>query len=315
MMRFLTPLLILAGMGVLGIYFFDRDRILDLIPNLVSSTTPSSQPGQPSPALSRGNIVIASWNLQANTSFSARDTSLSETIAPIVSRFDVVALQGLSLQDDPLLDAVMDELAAQGRNYRLVKSGPIGMTATPEQLAFIYDAQTLEIDPTTYVVGDPDGLFRFPPFVGAFRVLGPSPQTAFTFTLVNTRLDQREAPLEINFLDDVFRAVRADGREEDDVILIGTLQTSPDRFGDLRRIPHTAWAIEGRPTTLLGSGPLDNLVFDGRATAEYRQTSGVFELPQETPSNGGIPVSSGPQLTHRPIWASFGIEEAIGTGP
>ncbi len=302
--RFLTTALILGGLGLLATYFFDRDRVLALLPDFVGSSSPGgSSPSGSAPAMSRGSIVMASWNLRSNLRADEKNLDLAESLAPIVGRFDVLAIQGVDSRNDAFLKDIVMSLATEGRNYRVAKSGGLGPLDRREQLAFFYDADTLEMDPTTYVVGDPDGLFQYPPFVAAFRVVGPGEDRRFTFTLVNVRLDTQDAGVEINFLDDVFRAVRDDGREEDDVILLGTLHNGPNRFGDLRRIPHLTWAIEGKATTVGGIEPMDNIVFDGRATAEYHGDSGVLGLPEDMS-----------QFLHRPIWASFGIEEALPGG-
>ena len=102
----------------------------------------------------------------------------------------------------------------------------------------IFDRASVEIDRTQlYTVDDPDDLLHREPLVGWFRVRGPPPDQAFTFSLINIHTDPDEVQHEINVLDDVFRAVRDDGRGEDDVILLGDLNADDRHLGQLGQIP------------------------------------------------------------------------------
>ena len=76
-----------------------------------------------------------------------------------------------------------------------------------------------------HFVEDPAGRFRYKPLVAAFRVRGPAPAEAFTFTLVDVQTDPKRVAAELDLLAAVFRAVRDDGRNEDDIILLGDLET------------------------------------------------------------------------------------------
>jgi hypothetical protein len=183
----------------------------------------------------------------------------------------------------------------------------LGRTSSKEQYAFIYDRTSLELDRNSiYTVDDPDDLLHREPLVAGFRVRGPPPESAFTFTLVNIHTDPDEVAAELNVLDDVVRAVRADGREEDDVILLGDLNADDKHLGELGQIAYITWAISGKPSNTRGTKLYDNILFDSKATSEFTGKSGVLDLKTEykLTTEQALAVSD-----HFPVWAEFNIAE------
>ncbi len=118
--------------------------------------------------------------------------------------------------------------------------------------------------------------------------------------------DPDEVEAEVNALDDVFRAVRTDGRDEDDVILLGDLNANDTQLGELARIPYLAVAVAGTPTNTRGTEQYDNLLFDARATAEFTGRSGVLDLMKQfrLTQEEALAVSD-----HCPVWAEFSVYE------
>jgi hypothetical protein len=139
-----------------------------------------------------------------------------------------------------------------------------------------------------------------------FRVRGPPPNEAFTFWVVDVAVDANRAVEELDLLGDVFRAVRDSGRGEDDVIMLGDLETDPEHMGRLALVPGIAVAITGTPTTTRGTRLADNILFDRRATVEYTGRSGVHDMIREldlTPQ-AALEISE-----HMPVWAEFSSYE------
>jgi deoxyribonuclease-1-like protein len=107
-------------------------------------------------------------------------------------------------------------------------------------------------------------------------------------------------------LADVFRAVRDDGRSEDDVILLGDLNVDDQHLGLLGQLPQIRWAISGVATNTRGSKLYDNIVFSRASTTEYLGRWGVFDMIREfnLTVDDALLVSD-----HMPIWAEFNLLE------
>jgi endonuclease/exonuclease/phosphatase (EEP) superfamily protein YafD len=144
------------------------------------------------------------------------------------------------------------------------------------------------------------------PYVAWFRVRGPPPEQAFTFTLVDVHTDPDEVSREVDALADVYRVVRDDGRHEDDIILLGDLNTDDGHLGRLGQVPQIMPAISGMATNTRGNKQYDNLLFSKVATNEYTGRSGVFDLIRQynLTTDEALQVSD-----HMPIWAEFSIYE------
>jgi hypothetical protein len=107
-------------------------------------------------------------------------------------------------------------------------------------------------------------------------------------------------------LDDVYRAVQNDGRGEDDVILLGDLNTHAGRLGELGRIPDIECAITEMPTNTRQNKQYDNILFQHEATSEYTGRCGVLNVMREfnLTLQQALEVSD-----HCPIWAEFSVYE------
>jgi len=305
-MRRLLILLLLAGLGFAGVKIARQNgvKLPEWIPGEDDATPVAYQP----PVRRSGaTIRIASFNIQVFGRTKSEKPHVMEKLAEIVRRFDVVAIQEIRSRDEGLIPQFVDLINAPGRHYDYVIGPRLGRTSSKEQYAYIFDAASVEIDRSQlYTVDDPDDLLHREPLVGFFRVRGPAPEQAFTFTLVNIHTDPDEVAQEIAVLDDVFRAVRDDGRGEDDVILLGDLNAGERQFGELGRMPGAAWAISGAPTNTRGTAMYDSLVFDRVATTEFTGRSGVFDFLREF----NLTLDEALEISdHFPVWAEFSIYE------
>ena len=125
---------------------------------------------------------------------------------------------------------------------------------------------------------DPDDLFHREPLVAAFRVRGPETSEAFTFSLINFHSDPDEIDRELVFLPELLNIVRNDGREEDDVILLGDFNAGDREFAQFIFESGLHWAISHQPTNTRGSAQYDNLMFHDAATVEFTGRCGVFDF-------------------------------------
>ena len=248
----------------------------------------AAEPGAVLPQVERdgSTIRVASFNIQVFGEKKIANPRVRALLAEIVRHFDVVAIQEIRSKQD-ILPQFVDELNATGRHYDYVIGPRLGRTSSKEQYAFIFDTASIEVDRTAlYTVADPDDLLHREPLVGWFRVRGPPPEQAFTFSLVNIHTDPDETGQELDALADVFRAVRDDGRGEDDVIVLGDLNVDDQHLGRLGQISNIHWAVSGVATNTRGTKQYDNIVFSELATTEYTGRWGVFDMIRAVQPDG-----------------------------
>jgi deoxyribonuclease-1-like protein len=261
----------------------------------------------PSAAGGRTTIRVASFNIQVFGESKLNKPDVVRVLAEVARQFDVLAIQEVRATSQDVLPRFLEQINATGRKYDFVIGPRLGRTSSKEQYAFVYDTATIEVDrQSMYTVSDPDDLLHREPLVAAFRARGPPTNQAFTFTLINIHTDPDETDTELDALGDVYLAVRQDGRGEDDIIVLGDLNVDDQHLGRLGRIPDITPAIYGVPSNTRGTKLYDNIVFDGRATAEFTGRAGVYDLIREYQLTlpQALEVSD-----HLPVWAEFSVLE------
>jgi hypothetical protein len=229
------------------------------------------------------------------------------SLVRVIHQFDVVAVQDIRGQNDGPLIALLDELNRAGRHYDFASAGQTAGRPGSQYGVFLYDKETVQYDPSTvYTVTDSAGRFRHTPLVASFRARGPEPSRAFTFTLISVHVQRDLAAVELNLLDDVYRAVRDDGRGEDDIILLGHFAQDERHLGQLGSFANVARALSQLPTTIRGAGTVDNLLFDKLATTEFTGRADVVDLMREL----SLPLRDVQEISeHLPVWAEFSVYE------
>jgi endonuclease/exonuclease/phosphatase family metal-dependent hydrolase len=261
----------------------------------------------PPPARSKGTIRVASFNIQVFGTSKSEKPHVMDILARIVRKFDIVAIQEIRSRDQDIIPNFVELINSTGAHYDYVIGPRLGRTVSQEQYAFIYDMTTTEVDRTQlYTVADPGDMLHREPLVGWFRVRGPPPEEAFTFTLVNIHTDPDETDQELDVLDDVYRIVRDDGRQEDDVIILGDLNVDDKNLGQLGQISGITWVISGTPTNVRMTAQYDNLVFHSNATNEFTGRGGVFDFLREY----NLTTDEAKEVSdHLPVWAEFSVYE------
>jgi endonuclease/exonuclease/phosphatase family metal-dependent hydrolase len=303
-MRFL---LALAALAVAGWFLLDYYEIRGLSDLKLVRRDSLDGMGMPPAARTKGTIRIASFNLEAFGPTKIEKPAVMEILACTIRRFDLVALQEVRSERPDVLQRLLEHVNATGGHYALLAGPRVGRTVSKEQFVYVFDQATIEVDRSAaYTVDDPDDLLHRPPFVGWFRVRGPAPEEAFTFTLANIHTDPDEAAEEIRVLDDVFFSVRDDGRGEDDLILVGDFNADDQQLDELGRVSGMVAAISHQPTNTRQTQQYDNLVFQLPATSEYTGRSGVFDFLREY----NLTLEQALQISdHLPVWAEFNMRE------
>ncbi len=224
-------------------------------------------------------------------------------LAEIISSFDVVALHGIRGEGERWLRHFVAELNSAGETWELVLGSPVGPRHDPRQFAVLFHKDSVEVDPhNVYTIEDPDDLIRHEPLVAWLRAKGPEETEAFTFSLVLCQVHEFERERELEALARIFVAVRDDGREEDDVVLVGDMPP--------RTVSHAAWDRVSR-TSQLGSllsadefipqRHLD-MVWDPTATSEHAARQGLVNVVREF----NLTVAEAEIVaTPAPAWAEF----------
>lgn len=262
----------------------------------------------------RTSLRIASMMVDSPNGRS--DESAKLVLADICRRYDIVALQGIksigansamSLID--LMNSMEQSQNAGPRpSYRaLIDQARSVAGSKPTQLAIIFDEAAVTLDNDRwYQVRDPEDILVHKPMVAWFRARGVSTDQAFTFSLANVQLDSRRPDRELQYLSELFRAVRDDGRGEDDVILAGNFNSGDRGLAPIQKKSGLTWVISGTPTNTDRTAQFDNIVFNPAATVEFTQRGGVFDFMKHY----NLRLANAQQIsTHLPVWAEFNLRE------
>lgn len=250
----------------------------------------------------RTTLRVASLNLLPLDEQKLARPQVAKVLAELFGRFDIIALQGIQAADD-IIGPLVAMTNAGGTRYQYVLGPHVGVLPRTEQFAFVYNAEAVELDrESMYTVEDPDELLTFDPLVVACRPAGLAAARASTFTLVNVQVDPARVDAELPALGRVYRAVRDDGRGEDDVLLLGSFAADPEKLAHASGIPYFGAAIAGLPTTTRRRQSLDNLLFDRRTSAEFANSAGVVDVQKQF----GLSMAEALELgEHLPVWADF----------
>lgn len=274
--------------------------------NSSNTTTPTvvlERPVVPLNPLS--TIRIATWDLSPLDNEKVYDQTRIEKIVELLLPYDLIALQGIAVRNDAILIDLMKRLQLRGKNMTYAVSQGVG--TVPEYLAFVFDQDRIKIDRSQLVdLVDPQGRLTIKPLAAMFRTTEPDGEKAFTFQLINVKLDPKRAGMERELLADIFRQFRDDPKGEDDIIMLGDFQLPLHEIGPLTELPDMVAVAQDRPTTVDGRWSLDQIFFNKRGTIEYVGRSGIVDFPtqfQLPPEEAGLIAN------HLPVWAEFSVFE------
>ena len=266
-----------------------------------------------------GVVRLAVFKLNEKAPY-LRNNEPVQLMAEICRQYDVVALQNISRNDTTWIKRVtdlMNQLGSVGTRHQLVsgkrqRSSYVAISDRSHrngqtQTVIIFNQQTVQLDHSKwYVVDDPDGMFKHDPMVAWFRCLGAPPQEAFTFTLACLEIDDQRPDIELQRLGTLMRAIRTDGRGEDDVILVGDFEADDRGLDAIRHQSGLAWVVANQFTNVQQDRQFDNIVFSEGPTNEYTGRGGVIDIMQAY----RLRLEDVSALAERlPIWAEFSIYE------
>jgi deoxyribonuclease-1-like protein len=265
------------------------------------------------------SIRIASWNIENFGRAKAGDEWKMETIADILSQYDIIAVQEVSnvmeMSDegcprnegdcpgDPacrLLEKALDRVLNQERNLNY--SFAFSPQIRDERYLFVYRKESAELL-DSWLVEDPGesspaciiqpqrtGLMVRQPFVGRFRA------GDFEFLLMNVHTSPSRNLLELDGLEHFYRQAL---EEEPDVIIAGDLNADCSYLKDSDEIrlevPEYVWVVSDDSDTTSGGSDCayDNIIFTSRTREDF---TGNWGINRNVPEN----VSD-----HYLVWAEF----------
>ena len=271
-------------------------------------------------------IRIASFKVNDESKGRQKSSEL-ELLADICSHYDAVAIQDINAEDNRWLDRVVlhmnnidrrakisPHLKNQAPDYTYVSdfspSDPSRGDGARLSSAVIFNRRTLLLNQTQwYAIDDPDQLLSHKPLVTCFKTRGPVDNEAFTFSLVNVKAGHRHPQRELTGLIELFRAIRNDGRGEDDVLLVGDFDGEGSALQPMQKRAGLTWVVSDHGTNYFNTTQYDNLVFNEVATVEFTGRGGVFDFVQQY----NLPLELASKVSkHIPVWAEFSVFEGQG---
>ena len=325
--RFIGPLMSLAGIVfVLGMVVTGK---VDLAAIHVGSgsgsgtafaaaTSSNIQPvSLPVPTgKSPQTMSLGTFSIQNFDATKANDAGIISVLASVISRFDVVAIQGVT-KDAAAMATLMQTLNAAGGQFGSQVSPPVGREGDMQCFAFIWDEARMQLTPgSVFVVQDPTDRMQFEPMVGSFetRFGSTGGRSPFRFTLINAHANPSGVSLtsplnEMNVLDDVYQSVRQYGYQrngEEDFILLGNLGVNIAGLGGLGKIPGLVSIGGDCLTDTLQTKTLDHILIDQTRTREYTGRFGLVDLQKQfgLTQEQALMVSD-----HLVLWAEFSVNE------
>ncbi len=266
-------------------------------------------------------LRIASYNIEV---FGKKKAGLANgkvlnALANIIRWYDIVAIQEIRSKDPAPFLQLMAAINSRGAaKYNYILGPRLGRTYSKEQYAFIYNTETVLVNPNVqYTISDPDDLLHREPLVAQFRARKAPSEKAFTFVLVNVHTDPDETKGELDALAQVHKVVKKQLRNEDDVILIGDfnfnaksqIDGSSRALGGLRLIQGIQPLVTTVATNTAGNRIHDNIMIQPQATLEFHGVARVEDLIGDGYSATNVEALS----NHLPIWADFSIYENHGS--
>lgn len=276
----------------------------------VRAATAEPQPGSRAEAMEPSSLLVASWALAGFGPEKLRDAEVMQTLGKVIRRFDVVALQQVRVSQRDFLSRLAAALSRDGRRYDYLATSELAaatLDGSTEQQVFLFDtARVLTDRSQLYTVADPEGRLTHQPLVGWFRAAQLPAEQAWTFSLVNMRVELSRARQELQELPRLIAAIRADGRGEDDIILAGLFQADAAYLTATLQRPSYWLAASSGTTDVAGEYQSSNLLLDRRWTSEAMLRGGALDFLRVNNLSlaAAMRVSS-----HLPVYAEFSPRE------
>ena len=255
--------------------------------------------------LGRSTFRLAAWNIRIFSNGSRNDNELHH-IAKVLIRYDFIAI--VELRDEVVLTRTEAVLEGMGRDYDYLMSGPVG-AKVKERYAFLFDPRIVRVIENGELFPDPSDTFLREPYFATFEA-GEFDFTAIAVHVIwGDSVNQRRR--EVQELADVYQAVQAADKTEQDVILLGDFNRNPDdqlAYGRLLSIPSMRHLFQlPQKSHIKDTSLYDNIFFQTNYVTEYTGESGIERFDEAHFGNDDAAASLAVS-DHRPVWGTFRID-------
>lgn len=253
------------------------------------------------------HLRIGSWALSGFGPSKLGSEHCRLNLIRMIRKYDVIALQQITARERDVMPRIVDEINEGGQTYDFVLARPTGPSERSEQLAILFNVKRVHIDRSqTYTVADPQNRMTYDPMVAWFRAAEPSPESAWTFSIVNVRINLARAAAEVALLPSVFSSVRSDGRGEDDVVMAGLFQADDSYLVPRIMGNDVVAAVRSSTTDIFHQHQTCNILVDRNHTSEYIGRGGPVDFLRVFNLN----VSEAEAVSsHLPVFAEFSAIE------
>jgi len=283
----------------------DADPTAPRLPQAVDTAAPST--GIPN-APTANPVKIATWYVEPLARAGMQSSEMRQRRVELIHQFEALVLTGLHSVDESRLQALIGELNARGALYDFLLSPPTGPFGRGEQMALVYDSTRVRpVGRQHYMVVDHDQMFSFDPWVVWMESVASPQERPWTFTVVVVRLDRERLAEELAPLPHLLQTVRGDGRQEDDVLLVGHFGAPAPTLDALFRNAGYQCAVHELPTDVTGQRADDHILLPMSQTApEWTGRSGVLDFMRAFNLSSSQASEISPNL---PVWAEFRGQE------
>ncbi len=273
-------------------YSLDDLKALKFLGRKSNSSAADNGPG----GESKHPLRIAAYKIRAFSLATLERHAARAVLAQATRNFDVLVITDIDPRGVEAVASLVDSANEGDRRFDSIVGPAVGRES--RRMAIVFDADRVEVDrAASYVVSDPDHLLDYPPLIGWFRARGVPADEAFTFTVmaVDCQLSEFDA------IGAAYRAVRDDGRGEDDVIVAGNFAASDKQLQPLAESDRLAAAIRGIPTNIPGDRQNANVLYSATAS-EFTGRAGVMDVVRQF----NLTVEQALAISDEmPVWAEF----------
>ena len=250
------------------------------------------------------SLSIANFNIQVFGKSKAGKKEVMGTLAQIIRRFDVVAIEEIRDKSGTAIKKLEARVDALGDDYSLVVGPRLGRTSSKEQYAFIYRSDRVVCE-ETYTFGDSADRFHREPMVGLFR----DKLSGLRFVLIAIHTDPDEATEEIYGLADVAEDVKNHFPGESHVVILGDLNADCSYYDEedsgvpLRRSAYS-WLITNAMDTNLAKSDCayDRIIVSQEMRSHFTGDAGVYRFDEVF----GLNRKEAKAVSdHYPVYATF----------
>lgn len=268
----------------------------------------------------KAELLVASFNLKSYGDAKAANAAIVQTIARIITRYDIVAVQEIRDADGSAVRDLANAVVAVNAAYRIVLGERLGRSRYKEQYAIFYDSSRLLLDGAPYTYDDDndgnganaiddtglDDLFEREPLFAHFKTT----DGGFDFTVGDIHVKPSDAAVEIARLPMAISDA-AGHYDEADVLVCGDFNADGSYYDEnavASVFPPSdfLWLIGNEVDTTVASSnnTYDRIVGTATMAEDSAGRGGAFRFDEEL-DLASLGLRAADISDHYPVWAAF----------